>query len=74
MTQIISLDIEVIKLAKSVRDNQKRYFYLANNVKNDPKLLQERKEVLIRCKQLESQLDNHLDNILRFPDMGETIQ
>lgn len=73
MTQIISLDIEVIQLAKDVRDSQKRYFYLANNAKNDPKLLQERKEVLIRCKQLEAQLDKHLDNILRLPESGQTI-
>lgn len=63
---LVTVDKSLFILIKDMRDEQKKFFELTKKAMatKAPNLWKERKECLSSCKQLESYLDQHIDNIL----------
>lgn len=63
---LVTVEKSLFVLIKDMRDEQKRFFKLTKEAmaKKAPSLWKERKECLESCKQLESYLDTHVENIL----------
>ncbi len=63
---LVTVEKSLFVLIKDMRDEQKRFFKLTKEAmaKKAPSLWKERKECLESCKQLESYLDSHVENIL----------
>lgn len=63
---LVTVEKSLFVLIKDMRDEQKRFFELSKKAmaKKAPALWQERRECLASCKQLESYLDQHIENIL----------
>lgn len=65
-TNLVTVEKSLFVLIKDMRDEQKRFFKLTKEAmaKKTPASWKDRKECLDSCKQLESYLDTHVENIL----------